>query len=170
MIFETQQGVQGGSLVIRGESVCIPMTLARRVLSGTSGSSEWKQRTEENPSSMLRSPLATPHNSMPAGLISQPLWATKPSISGDRKSGDRVGVALTSCSESSAVEPHFSFWGTRGRWNFLLLSCWPATGPKLVKFNYNKHTANELYLTVTATSRFVSRWNNFSSCYHTSPN
>lgn len=36
-------------------------------------------------------------------------------------------------------------------WIFLLLSCWPATGLKLVQFNYNKHMANELYLTLAST-------------------
>lgn len=41
--------------------------------------------------------------------------------------------------------------------------------PKLVKCNYNRHAANELYLTLTATSGFVSRRNNFSFCCLKSP-
>ena len=58
---------------------------------------------------------------------------------------------------SAGPEPRLPFPGARGRGHFLLLllSCWPAAGPKLVKSNRNRHEANELYLTLTATSGIV---------------
>ena len=58
---------------------------------------------------------------------------------------------------SAGPEPRLPFPGARGRRHFLLLllSCWPAAGPKLVKSNRNRHEANELYLTLTATSGIV---------------
>lgn len=117
--------------------------------------SETVERMKRNPNLKLRV-LSLDH------VNPTPQWITGSSLSAKdtcdwvRKDGGWVGGRLAlSCSAGSAVEPHFLFWELK-HWNFLLLSCWPATGPKLVQFNYNKHTANGIYLTLASTSGLSS--------------
>lgn len=83
-----------------------------------------------------------------------------------------MGVALRHVLKARSVGRGESLFFLGNSWTLKLPppQLLASNSPKLVKLNYNKHAASELYLTITATSRFVLRRNNFSFRYHKSPN